>query len=228
MHTYQVNEADQIVKVTIPAASITETFEYDADGNLLKEKWVQSQVGQPSKMYTYDALGRRKDMTEGGLLAAAATTRYDYNSTGSLIATTLPEGEIDLTVYDARGLAVGQVRRHADATTSAMTTLKRDEDGRVLETFDGVNTRTTVAHVDGAGRPGPYLHAARSAGPGHVRQGRSRHGPRRRRTASGTTLKNAPYGLRTERTDRNPDRDDPGSVTAFLHGCGQSIRLRPG
>jgi RHS repeat-associated protein len=151
---YQVNEADQVVKVTIPSAGVTDTFEYDADGNLVKETWAQTPLAQaPARTYTYDALGRRTNMTEGGLIAAAATTHFDYNSAGSLIATTLPENEIDLTIYDARGLAVGQVRRNADGTTTAVTTLKRDEDGRVLETFDGVNTRTTVTRVDGAGRP---------------------------------------------------------------------------
>src|SRR5262249_41054110 len=49
--TYEINEADQIVKITdaaattspsIPPLSIVRTFEYDADGNLVKETWPQA------------------------------------------------------------------------------------------------------------------------------------------------------------------------------------------
>ncbi len=148
---FQVNEADWTTSVTVPSANVTRTFEYDADGNLVIEKYLQSPLGTATKTYTYDALGRRLTETRGGLVATMGTTVYHYSSTGELIGATHPEGEIDLSVYDGRGLLVAQQRRNADGTTSAMRTLKRDPDGRVLEDFDGVNTRTTIAY-DGVGR----------------------------------------------------------------------------
>jgi RHS repeat-associated protein len=148
---FQVNEGDWVVQATVPSANVTRTFEYDADGNLTKETYTQSPLGTATRTYTYDALGRRMSVTEGGLSATLATTNYAYTSSGELLAVTHPEGEIDLSLYDGRGLLVAQQRRNSDGTTSAMRTLTRDSDGRILDDFDGVNTHTTVVY-DSVGR----------------------------------------------------------------------------
>lgn len=149
--TAQVNEADWVVQSAVPSAGITHTFEYDADGNVARETYVQSPLGTATRTFTYDPLGRRMSMTEGGLVAASATTTFAYSSAGELIGVTHPEGEIDLSLYDGRGLLVGQQRRHASGTASAMRTLTRDQDGRVLDDFDGLNTHTTIVY-DAVGR----------------------------------------------------------------------------
>src|SRR5262249_15444702 len=76
---------------------------------------------------------------------------FQYDSVGNLVMTTQPEGEKDVSAYDARNLLVGQQRVSGGADTSSVRSLKRDEDGRIIEDFDGVNTRTAI-HYDGLGR----------------------------------------------------------------------------
>lgn len=149
--TSQVNEADWVTQSTVPSAGTTHNFEYDADGNLVKETFVQAPLGTATRTFTYDPLGRRRTMTEGGLVASSATTTFSYSSSGELIGVTHPEGEIDLSVYDGRGLMVGQQRRHSSGTATAMRTLTREQDGRVLDDFDGLNTHTTIVY-DAVGR----------------------------------------------------------------------------
>jgi RHS repeat-associated protein len=159
--TFDVNEADQIVGAVLadsstnpdaPALSIQKTFEYDADGNLVKETWPQAPLGTITRTHAYDALNRRTSTTEGGTSAAPAATTIQYDSVGNVVLVTQPEGEQDVAVFDARNLLVAQQRQHpAGSASSSVRSLTRDEDGRVLEDFDGVNTRTAV-HYDGLGR----------------------------------------------------------------------------
>ena len=106
------------------------TYEYDAQGNCIKETLVEEDIRTVVHTYTYTKQDRRTEILwcidgeeqgkkvltfdEKGLLVAEtdygrSTTAYTYNDAGLLTKTTYADGSSTVNVYDANGRLIEEI-----------------------------------------------------------------------------------------------------------------------
>ena len=116
--TYQRNDRSQTTGLTTPAG-ITQAFEYDANGNLIRQDWDANRTGSTVKTYdekdqlirvnledihkdllfSYDDEGHLTSFTD----VEESVTRWAYNEDGLVETLTNAAGEITTFIYDDRG-----------------------------------------------------------------------------------------------------------------------------
>lgn len=91
------NAAGQLLQMSRPNG-VTDTYTYDANGDLLSLRSATASQVLQDLSYTYDGDGRRTSST-----SATGTDTYTYDSDGRLTSETLPGGSTLPYAYDANG-----------------------------------------------------------------------------------------------------------------------------
>ena len=184
--TYTYDFRGQISTVTAYAAtdangngvsgtgSVTQ-YVYDQYGNLLQTIDPRGEGDSDSSAYattyTYDGLGRVLSKTQWVSSTEADTTLYHYDDADNTVTTTLANGLVTTSVYDADDELISTAESTTSGQQFGTTTYTYDADGRLrtVTNPDGVETHTLydsagrkVATVDGNGDLTEYVYNAAS------------------------------------------------------------------
>lgn len=146
---YKYNENNQVVKTYNAEGSYT-TSTYDALGQLTQ---TTDYAGTPTT-YTYDELGRLLTQTITISSSATATTKYEYDASGNLIAEYKPTNAVGSTetwvkteyAYDSRQ-RLTTVTRYNGSTAASVTSYTYDGVGNTLTMTTGAGSDTTYSCI---------------------------------------------------------------------------------
>jgi RHS repeat-associated protein len=141
----------EVTAKTLPDATLTETRQYDQNGNLtslthfngivtsysydsLNRLLSRATPGETTVSFTYTATGKRATMAD-----ASGTTTYTYDSMDRLTTKATPEGTLSYT-YDAAGNLASMSSNHTNGVSATYS-------------YDDLNRLTSVvdANLSGAG-----------------------------------------------------------------------------
>ena len=131
-------------------------FIYDEHGQLLQTidprgSATTTDTTDYITAYTYDGLGRILSTSQWVDSSTTVTTTTTYDDVGNQLVTTLTNGLATTTVYDARGLLIGQSQADASGALGS-TSYHYDAEGKLRHT---INSLSNVAYLlyDDADRP---------------------------------------------------------------------------
>ncbi len=124
-----------------PLTSPITRFEYDAEGNLVKQTDAEGHV----TTFEYDARNRRTATVQpdpdGTGSVPASRESYAYDNNGNLVATTDPLGNVTRATYDARNRVVKQIDARGGETQ-----FEYDRDNNMVALTDPVGNRTSFTY----------------------------------------------------------------------------------
>lgn len=153
-YTYYLNGK---VKTETDSSGMKTAYQYDAEGNLVKEdvftsanvynttEYVYNHIGKVTSKTTYvnkgDLFGNKENNTE----KQALTTSYTYDKNGNLITTTTPDNVTTKYTYDVLGRQISTEKQEIDENGKAVvatTSVTYDCQGNILTSTDAKGNTT--------------------------------------------------------------------------------------
>jgi RHS repeat-associated protein len=158
--SFEINNLDQVVRVTSPSPFRYETkLHYDKNLNLCREEreikdaaGSELSGGTQIKRYIYDEENNLTQHSLGGRqISTLLTTHYQYNESDKLTRTVSPKGNYLTQRYDERLYEIKRSRGVGSSDISNVTTIY-SADGLPIKEIDGLGN-VTIIEYDAFGRP---------------------------------------------------------------------------